>query len=178
VPDIETGKPLIYGQAGVGGPWIKPLTLRWINEIYTAYKNNIFIAGTNGAYDWRDVVQFIMSGAHIVEMCSAVMVYGYDWIGKQVRGLEKFMLEKGYETIDQIRGIAADAAMAYADMPRERSRVDPELCNNCGRCLKACFYGAMQPGDENTWVRDGNCVGCGGCYSVCPISGAVDIAVR
>jgi len=51
VPDIETGKPFIYGQTGVGGPWIKPLTLRWINEVRKAYKGRIFIAGTNGAYD-------------------------------------------------------------------------------------------------------------------------------
>jgi NAD-dependent dihydropyrimidine dehydrogenase PreA subunit len=178
VPDIETGKPLIYGQAGVGGPWIKPLTLRWINEVRKAYKGKIFIAGTNGAYDWRDVVMFIMSGAHIVEMCSAVMVYGYEWLGKQVEGLEKFMDEKGYKTIDQMLGIASDAAMAYADMPREKAKVDPETCSNCGRCLKACFYGAMQPGGEHTWVQQDNCIGCGGCYSVCPVPGAIAIAIH
>lgn len=178
VPDIETGKPFIYGQAGVGGPWIKPLTLRWINEIRREYKDEIFIAGTNGAYDWRDVVQFIMSGAHIIEMCSAVMVYGYEWLGKQVRGLEKFMNEKGYETLDQMRGIASDAAMTYADMPREKAKVSPEFCNNCGRCLKACFYQAMQEGSEHTWVQEDNCIGCGGCYSVCPVPGAIDIMVH
>ena len=178
VPDIETGKPLIYGQAGVGGPWIKPLTLRWINDVRKAFKDEMFIAGTNGAYDWRDVVQFIMSGAHIVEMCSAVMVYGYKWLGKQVRGLEKFMNEKGYENLEQMRGIASDAAMAYADMPPERAKVDPETCTNCGRCLNACFYQAMQPGAEATWVKEENCIGCGGCYSVCPVPGAIEISIR
>ncbi|MFO7912430.1 MAG: hypothetical protein R6V15_09750, partial [Desulfotignum sp.] len=76
VPDIETGKPLIYGKAGVGGPWTKPLTLRWINEVRCALGDKLDITGTNGAYDWRDVVMFIMSGAHIVQMCSAVMCYG------------------------------------------------------------------------------------------------------
>lgn len=178
VPDIETGKPLVYGQAGVGGPWIKPLTLRWINEVRKVYKEQIFIAGTNGAYDWRDVVMFIMSGADIVEMCSAVMVYGYEWLGKQVRGLEKFMDKKDYKTIDQMRGIASDAAMAYADMPREKAKVDAEYCNNCGRCLKACFYNAMQPGGEHTWVQTENCIGCGGCYSVCPIPDAINISIH
>lgn len=177
VPDIETGKPFVYGPAGVGGPWIKPLTLRWINEVRRAYRGEIFIAGTNGAYDWRDVVQFIMSGAHIVEMCSAVMVYGYEWLGKQVAGLEKFMDDKGYKTIDQMLGIASDASMAYADMPREKAKVDPDYCTNCGRCLKACFYDAMQAGDEHTWVQAENCIGCGGCYSVCPVPGAVNISI-
>jgi dihydroorotate dehydrogenase (fumarate)/dihydropyrimidine dehydrogenase (NAD+) subunit PreA len=177
VPDIETGKPLVYGQAGVGGPWIKPLTLRWINEVRKAYRDEIFIAGTNGAYDWRDVVQFIMSGAHIVEMCSAVMVYGYEWLGKQVRGLEKFMDEKGYDVVDQMRGIASEAAMAYADMPPEKARVNKELCNYCQRCFKVCFYQAMQDGEDHTWVKEENCIGCGGCYSVCPVPGAIEITV-
>jgi Fe-S-cluster-containing hydrogenase component 2 len=120
---------------------------------------------------------FIMSGAHIVEMCSAVMVYGYEWLGKQVRGLEKLMDEKGYKTIDQMLGIASDSAMAYADMPREKARVDPEYCTNCGCCLKACFYDAMQPGGEYTWIQEENCIGCGGCYSVCPVAGAINISI-
>jgi len=177
VPDIETGKPFVYGQAGVGGPWIKPLTLRWINEVRKAYKDEIFIAGTNGAYDWRDVVQFIMSGAHIIEMCSAVMVYGYEWLGKQVRGLETFMNEKGYDSVDQMLGIASEAAMAYADMPPEKACVNKELCNYCQRCLKACFYKAMQDGQDHTWIKEENCIGCGGCYSVCPVPGAIEIRV-
>ncbi len=47
VPDIETGKPLIYVQAGVGDSWTKPLTLRWINEVRKACGGENFIAGTN-----------------------------------------------------------------------------------------------------------------------------------
>lgn len=177
VPDIETGKPLIYGQAGIGGPWTKPLTLRWIHNIRQQYRDDLFIAGTNGAYDWRDVVMFIMCGAHIVEMCSAVMVHGYEWLGKQVKGLERFMIEKGYGGLDRMRGIASDAALPYADMPRERARVNPGLCTNCGRCLKVCFRHAMQPGGEIVRVSEEDCVGCGGCYSVCPVPGAVEITV-
>lgn len=178
IPDIETAKPLIYGWAGAGGPWVKPLTLRWISQIHCQYKGEIFIAGTNGAYDWRDIVMFIMSGAHIVEMCSAVMVYGYKWLGKQVRQLEKFMDEKGYETVAEMWGIAADTAMAYADMPREFSRVNLQYCTYCRRCLSACFYNGMQDDGEKVWVQEDNCVGCGGCLSVCPTPESIDILIR
>ena len=177
VPDIETGKPLIWGQAGIGGPWIKPLTLRWIKEVYMTYKDRIAIAGTNGAYDWRDVVMFVMSGADIVEMCSAVMVYGYKWLGKQVRGLEGWMDEKGYQDLGQIKGIAAEASLAYADMPPERAQVNKELCTGCKRCLDACFRDAMHDAGEKTAVLEKNCVGCGGCFSVCPAKGAIRISV-
>jgi dihydroorotate dehydrogenase subfamily 1 len=175
VPDIRTGKPLIYGKAGVGGPWIKPMTLRWIHDVYLAYRSELHIAGSNGAYDWRDIVQFIMTGAHIVQMCSAVMVHGYDWLGRQVQGLKKYMEEMGYRCLDEIRGMASDAALAYGDMPHEKARVNPEFCNHCRRCLKVCFYAAMQDGGDKAFVRQENCIGCGGCFSVCPVPGAIEM---
>ncbi len=154
---------------------MKPLTLRWIHEVRCAFGDRVFIAGTNGAYDWRDVVQFIMTGAHIVEMCSAVMVYGYEWLRKQIRGFEEFLEERGYRSVSEIRGMASAAALPYAKMPREKARLDPDLCKNCGRCLKICFYGGMQRGKGKPFIREENCVGCGGCYSVCPVPGAVEI---
>lgn len=175
VPDIETGKPMIYGKAGVGGPWTKPLTLRWINEVRKAFGEELYITGTNGAYDWRDAVSFIMSGAHIVQMCSAVMCYGYSWLTKQVDGLEKFMDEKDYKTINDMLGIATDSCLEYSEMPSEKAEVDEEMCVNCGMCLKACFSEAMQQGEEKVFVKKENCVGCGGCYSVCPIKGTIEM---
>lgn len=175
VPDIETGKPMIYGKAGVGGPWTKPLTLRWINEVRKAFGAELPITGTNGAYDWRDAVSFIMSGASIVQMCSAVMCYGYSWLEKQVDGLDKFMDEKGYKTIDDMLGIATDACLEYGEMPAEKATVDQEMCVNCGMCLKACFSEAMQQGEEKVFVKEENCVGCGGCYSVCPVKGTIEM---
>jgi len=33
----------------------------------------------------------------------------------------------------------------------------------------------MQPDEENVFVKEENCVGCGGCYSVCPVKGTIDI---
>lgn len=175
VPDIETGKPLIYGKAGVGGPWTKPLTFRWINEVRKALGDKLYITGTNGAYDWRDIVMFIMSGAHIVQMCSAVMCYGYDWLGKQVKGFEQFMDEKGYETVDQMLGIATDACIEYGQMPHEKAKVNQDECISCGMCLKTCFSDAMIPDNDKVSVIQENCIGCGGCYSVCPVKGAIDI---
>ena len=88
------------------------------------------------------------------------------------------MDEKGYASVDEMRGIATDASMAYADMPREKAKVNPEVCNHCKRCLSACFYQAMQDGENATWVKEENCIGCGGCYSVCPVSGAVEIMIH
>ena len=48
---------------------------------------------------------------------SVSVILVYSWLDKQVKGLEKFMAEKGYKTIDQMLGIATDACLEYADMP-------------------------------------------------------------
>ena len=69
------------------------------------------IAATSGAFDRHDAVQFITSGAQIIEMCSAVIIYGYEWLSKQVRRLEKWLDEKGYESLADIYGTSADSAL-------------------------------------------------------------------
>jgi Fe-S-cluster-containing hydrogenase component 2 len=35
----------------------------------------------------------------------------------------------------------------------------------------------MQEGEEQPRVREKNCIGCGGCFSLCPVHGAIDISV-
>jgi dihydroorotate dehydrogenase (fumarate)/dihydropyrimidine dehydrogenase (NAD+) subunit PreA len=42
-------------------------------------------------------------------------------------------------------------------------------------CLKVCFSDAMQQGDETVYVKEENCVGCGGCLSVCPVDGTIEL---
>jgi dihydroorotate dehydrogenase (fumarate)/dihydropyrimidine dehydrogenase (NAD+) subunit PreA len=92
--DINTGEPYIGGPAGVGGPWVKPITLRWVHDIHS--KLGMAIAGSNGIYDWRDAVEFIMSGATIMQMGSVLMLKGHKWLGKVIAGIDRFLDEKGY----------------------------------------------------------------------------------
>ena len=171
--DIETGKPYINGWAGVGGPWVKPLTLRWISKVHTAME--IAIAGTNGAYDWKDVVEFMMSGATIVQLCSVVMLKGYGYLGEVVKGLNDFLDRKGYKTVEEIIGVAARAALSYGQMeslPKEHAVIDRERCSDCERCIKSCFYNMIRV-EEGHVTISGECRGCGICTCVCPVPGAV-----
>ena len=173
--DIETGKPYINGWAGVGGPWVKPLTLRWVSKIYTSM--NIPITGTNGVYDWKDVVEFMMSGASIVQVCSVLMLKGYSYLKEVVRGLDDFLNRKGYKTAKEIVGIAARAALTYAEMeslPKERAIIDRELCTDCQRCMRSCFYKVIQMKEGEVNIGE-DCRGCGICTCVCPVPGAVSL---
>ena len=175
--DIETGKPYINGWAGVGGPWVKPLTLRWVSKVYTGV--GIPISGTNGAYDWKDAVEFMMSGATNVQMCSVVMLKGYSYLKEVIQGLDDFLNRKGYRTAKEIVGIAAKSALTYAEMeglPKERAVINRELCTDCQRCLRSCFYNVIRMQDGQVTIGE-ECRGCGICTCVCPVPGAVGLEV-
>jgi dihydroorotate dehydrogenase (fumarate)/dihydropyrimidine dehydrogenase (NAD+) subunit PreA len=173
--DIETGKPYLHGWAGVGGPWVKPLTLRWISKVFTGL--GIPISGTNGAYDWKDVVEFMMSGAITVQLCSVVMLKGYRYLSKVIKELNEFLDRKGYKSAREIIGIAAKAALSYAEMeslPKEHAMIDRELCTDCQRCIRSCFYNSILLKEGHVNVGE-TCRGCGICTCVCPIPGAVTL---
>jgi dihydroorotate dehydrogenase (fumarate)/dihydropyrimidine dehydrogenase (NAD+) subunit PreA len=175
--DIETGNPYIHGWAGVGGPWVKPLTLRWVSKIFTGL--DLPISGTNGAYDWKDVVEFLMSGAANVQLCSVVMLKGYGYLTEVIKGLDDFLNRKGYFSAKEIIGLAARRAMSYGEMeslPPERAVINKELCTDCQRCVRSCFYNVIRVKDGQVSIGE-DCRGCGICTCVCPVPQAVSLRV-
>ena len=175
--DIETGKPYLNGWAGVGGPWILPLSLRWVSKIYRAV--DIQISGSAGPRDWRDVVQFMMSGATTVQFCSAIMVHGYGIVPDIVSGFQKFLDRKGYKRAEDIIGIAAKEAMGYSAMYdlKTRARIDDESCTTCKRCIETCWYDGLVFEDGKVKVTE-NCKGCQICRMVCPVPGTITMEGR
>jgi dihydroorotate dehydrogenase (fumarate)/dihydropyrimidine dehydrogenase (NAD+) subunit PreA len=167
--DIEEGKPYIHGRAGVGGPWVKPLTLRWVNAIYSEV--GVPIAGTNGIYDWREAVEFFMSGATLMEVGSVLMLKGYDHVKKILSGLEAFMDRKNYPTMKSMIGIASERSLNYEEsyeLPKVKAWIDEGKCTRCYSCVRSCFYGALEKGEDCVISLSENCIGCELCYSVCP----------
>ena len=174
--DIETGEPRLAGPAGIGGPWTKALTLRWVHSIFTEL--GIPITGSNGIFDHRDIVEFIMTGAGIVQIGSVLMLKGIKWLPRVITGLERFMDDHGYDDIAALHGIASRRAVANYDEQfaknRIHSSVKRETCKNpsCTVCIQMCFYEALgqdvgEDGGE-VGVHSDNCIGCEMCDNVCP----------
>jgi dihydroorotate dehydrogenase (fumarate)/dihydropyrimidine dehydrogenase (NAD+) subunit PreA len=168
--DIEQGKPYIHGVGGCGGPWVKPFTLRAIHQVSTAL--GIPISGSNGATNWKDALEFMMVGASTVQFCTAVMVHGYELLPKIINGMSDYLDQKGYKTVQEIVGSASKHVLAYsevAELPKERYQIDEENCIQCGDCVEACFYGAIQWENVCPQITDA-CMGCSFCSSICPES--------
>ncbi len=170
--DIETGEPRLGGLAGVGGPWTKPLSLRWVHSIHTELE--MPVAGSNGIFDHRDAVEFIMTGAGIMQIGSVLMIKGIKWLPKVIAGIETFMDEHGYPDIPSMHGIASRRAVRdYSDQFRRgriHSTVVADLCRNpsCTVCIQMCFYEALSQGDGRLGTHSDNCIGCEMCSNVCP----------
>jgi dihydroorotate dehydrogenase (NAD+) catalytic subunit len=103
--DIETANPILSNKfGGMSGPAIKPIALRCVYDTYDAVK--IPIIGVGGIADYRDAIEFLFAGALCVQIGTAIMFKGPSIFKEINLGIEKFMLEKNYKSIDEMVGNA------------------------------------------------------------------------
>lgn len=162
--DIETGKPYQRAFCGYGGPAVKPVIMAMIAEV--ASRIDIPISAIGGVSSYKDVVEYIMCGATTVQLATAVLWNGYEIIAKIVKDLEEWMNLKGYQSFEEIRGIALPyltTTEKLAKEPFQTARIDNSKCINCGRCQKVCMYEAISMGKNGYGVNQTKCDGCGLC---------------
>jgi heterodisulfide reductase subunit A len=77
------------------------------------------------------------------------------------------------DTVAQASGAAAKALdlaiLGKVEIPATIAWIDPEICEGCRACIKACPYGAIDfdaQGDVST-VKQAICRGCGICVAAC-----------
>lgn len=165
---------------GMSGPAVKPIGLRSVAQI--AQRVKIPVSGMGGISNWRDAVEYIMLGAQTLQVCSAVMQYGYRIIDDLTGGVLNYMEEMGFETIDDFRGRALPNIIRHNDLNRNylmKSHIDSAKCVGCGLCTIACKdsgYSAISLDENRLAVVDiQKCDGCGLCMQVCPIDGCITL---
>lgn len=174
--DIETGRPLLHGgYAGVGGPWMRPITLKWIAKISAA--TGMPISATNGIFSWEDIIKCIMCGASTVQTCTAIM-YGTRQFGEIdvfLKGVEKYLVDRNITDINKLRGVTLPQIVPWDKVDRESeaiAEVHEDKCTGCGLCPKWCFYDAVQivdkDGKKKSAIDSEKCDGCGLCSALCP----------
>ena len=141
-------------------------------------------SGIGGITDWRDAVDFLALGASNVQVCTAAMRFGFRIIDDMVDGLENWMDEKGYTTLEDFRGAAIPNVTDWQYLNLnyvEKAVIDQELCIKCGRCHVVCEDTSHQAitqtvnGERHFQVIDEECVGCNLCVCVCPVDGCISM---
>lgn len=77
-------------------------SLRWISALYG--KLDVSMAATGGVHTSEDVIKVVMAGADAAYLCSALLKNGIDYLGDVLKGVEKWMSEHDYESLEQMKG--------------------------------------------------------------------------
>ncbi len=103
--DVDTGIPILKNTfGGLSGPAIKPIAIRCVFDVFE--KVEIPLIGVGGIRDYKDVLEFLYAGATCVQIGTSVMYDGMDIFGNITNGLERFMDEMGYGSVNEMIGIA------------------------------------------------------------------------
>ncbi|KXA92837.1 hypothetical protein AKJ66_03410 [candidate division MSBL1 archaeon SCGC-AAA259E22] len=168
--DIESGKLTLPAFGGYSGPAIKPVNLKCTAQ--AAKTIDIPIFGVGGISTWRDVVEYIMVGATAVQIGTVVMNEGLEVFSEFNDKIESFMDEKGYDEIEDMRGIALEnlsSAEELAELEPLHAEVDRETCTGCERCIEVCPFEAMELTDGKAESDPERCDGCRLCVAWCPV---------
>lgn len=187
--DIKTFEPKmsVNGKSsvsGYSGKAIKPIALRFINDIAQCNElKNIPISGMGGIETWSDAVEFILLGCSNVQITTAVMQYGYRIIDDLIDGLKRFMSENNIKSVNNLVGKALNNIVPTENLDRN-SIVYPKFnlnkCVGCGRCEISCYdagHSALTVKDNKPVLNAKKCVGCHLCTLVCPVN-AINISQR
>lgn len=105
--DVERAEPVLgstYGYGWLSGPALRPLALRSVVEV--ARRVSKPVIGIGGITTARDVIAFLMAGASLVEVCTAILFRGQGYFAKLARGVSDWLDAHGYDDIARVRGLA------------------------------------------------------------------------
>jgi dihydropyrimidine dehydrogenase (NAD+) subunit PreA len=148
--DTLTPRPDVGGASSHGGycgPAVKPIALHLVEQIASDAEVGLPISGIGGIAGWREAAEFMLLGCGTVQVCTAVMHHGYRIVEDMIDGLENWMAEKGFQTIEDFRGlsIAKITDWKHLDLNYKIvARIHDDLCIGCDLCYIACWDGAHQ----------------------------------
>ncbi|MEW5848767.1 MAG: NAD-dependent dihydropyrimidine dehydrogenase subunit PreA [Myxococcota bacterium] len=187
---------------GYCGPAVKPIALHMVAQLAQDPAVRKPISGIGGISNWRDAAEFMALGATSVQVCTAVMHYGFRIVEDMIEGLDAYLDEKGLKSAMDLVGMAVPAFSDWGNLDMNHkvmAKIDPMKCIGCDLCHIACrdgshdcihFHDQGSPALEDVkaviakregappahripYVAAHECTGCNLCSLVCPVEGCI-----
>jgi dihydropyrimidine dehydrogenase (NAD+) subunit PreA len=133
---------------GYCGPAVKPIALHLMSQLTRDPRvGKLAFSGIGGISNWRDAAEFIALGATSVQVCTAVMHYGYRIVEDMLEGLSDFLDEKGMKSVSELRGRAVPAYKDWGELDLSYklvAKINEDKCIGCQLCYVACMDGSHQ----------------------------------
>jgi dihydropyrimidine dehydrogenase (NAD+) subunit PreA len=137
-----------YGShGGYCGPAVKPIALHMVSQIASDPEIGIPVSGIGGIQAWQDATEHMLLGATSVQVCAAVMHFGFRIVEGFISGMSNWMREKGFGSCRDFIGASVDRIRDWGELDlnyKVVARIDQEKCINCGLCYVACEDGCHQ----------------------------------
>ena len=162
---------------GYCGPAVKPIALNMVSELANHPDFHLPISGIGGIETWQDAVEFFLMGASAIQVCTAVMHYGFRIVTDIQEGFENYLRQHHLQKPSDLTGIAAKKLRRWEELNlnyKVVAQINPETCVGCQVCYSACNDGAHQsirlkPDTRIPEIITESCVGCNLCSLVCPV---------
>ncbi len=109
--DIKYRKPILANKfGGLSGTAVKPIAMKCIFDLYSAFGEKIPIVGVGGVSKWEDVVEFMLAGASAVQIGTA-LAYCQDPLKISIfndlaEGLRQYLRTEGFKKASDLIGLA------------------------------------------------------------------------
>ena len=102
-PDFDLDRLAVLPRANLSTPEEIRLPLLWIAVLYE--RINASLAASRGVHSPDEVVKYLLAGADVVMVASALMKNGPQYLKVLVDGLDTWLTAREYESINEVRGL-------------------------------------------------------------------------
>jgi dihydroorotate dehydrogenase subfamily 1 len=128
--DLKTlrPEPTVEGYTTPGGyscRAVRPIALRMVMECARLIREEFpgrSLSGIGGVETGDDAAQFILLGANTVQVCTGVMIHGYELLKTLTAGLSAFMDTHNFKSIADFRGHSLQYFTTHADLVHRQAQ--------------------------------------------------------
>jgi dihydroorotate dehydrogenase (fumarate) len=101
-PDIEPESLEVVSNLQLSQPYDTRLPLRWVGLLYDQVPCDL--AATSGVHGGVDAIKLVMAGSSVVHLCSALLKYGIQHLGRVREEMLRWMEEHEYASLQEMLG--------------------------------------------------------------------------